>query len=119
MSLPVKAGLETMLQLVPSQCSTRSPEIWLWVPTAQTSVEEMAVTAVNEPPPEGVGLVTTLQFVPFQCSINVWLVPLTVCPPTAQTSLLATADTPANELAASIGVGTVRQLVPLKCTANV
>ena len=67
---PLKAGLVTTLQLVPFQCSTRSPEKLSKNPTAQTLFVEMAVTAFNTPSCFSFGLETTLQLVPSQCSIN-------------------------------------------------
>lgn len=60
------------------------------------------------------GVVSRLQLVPSQCSINVLAVPLTVCDPTGQTSLLAMAATPekedSDELALSVEVATALQL---------
>jgi hypothetical protein len=74
------SGLETTLQLVPSQCSNkiRSSETFM-SPAAQTSVVETAVTVLRIAPLGSVALETTLQLVPFQCSINV-LRELTVAP---------------------------------------
>src|SRR5712692_5982199 len=90
---PLKAGLETMLQVVPSQCSTRSP------PTAQTLFDETTVTPLRLPPSFSGPVVSILQLVPFQCSIN--CSPKSglsgpVLNPTAQTSLLAAPATPNN-----------------------
>ena len=67
-------GVETVLHLVPFQCSTSvcllSGSLLLpEAPTAQTSLAETAVTPEN--PPLMVGLETTCQFVPFQCSMSV------------------------------------------------
>jgi hypothetical protein len=105
----VNAGLETMLQLAPSQCSTTAFEPVVSSPTAQALFEAGAVTPFRRVP---VGLGTTLQLLPFQCSINEL--------PTAHTSLLAAATTPEKkELLVGEGVGTTLQLVPLKCSANV
>ena len=119
--------LETMLQLVPSQCSTRAfPPA---APTAQTLFDETTVTPLRLSCSIVGPVVSTLQFVPFQCSIN--CSPKSglsgpVLLPTAQTSLLAAAATP--EIPASggftpplgrAGVGTMLQLVPLKCSASV
>jgi len=65
----VKAGLETTLQLVPFQCSIKTPEELL-DPAAQTSFDEIAITALKKAPCPTLGLETTLQLAPFQCSIN-------------------------------------------------
>src|SRR6516164_9267566 len=117
----LKAGLETMVQLVPSQCSTRSPEKLSRNPTAQTLFVEMAVTLFNTPPSFSFGLETTLQLVPSQCSIKGSAIPVLemFCAPTVQTSLLATAPTP-SRLARPlrVGVGMALQVVPSKCTAS-
>ena len=120
---PVKAGLETTLQLVPSQCSiklTSDPEELMVDPPAQTLFDEMAVTALRNPPFLRFGLETTLQLVPFQFSINGLLPAVSSCEPTAHTSFLATAATPAREEPPlGEGVGMTLQLVPLKCTGRV
>src|SRR6516162_7452969 len=59
-----------------------------------------------------------LQLVPSQCSINALSVLTTKTgPPTAQTSVLATAATLV-KAALRAGVGTTLQLVPLKCSAR-
>src|SRR6516162_9627836 len=79
---PAKAGLETTLQLVPSQCSTKAfaePELF---PTAQALFDAGAVTPCSILPVGIVGLETSLQLVPFQCSIRVAL--LVPPNPTAQ-----------------------------------
>jgi hypothetical protein len=93
---PVKAGLETTLQLVPFQCSTKAPALLL--PTAQTSFDETAVTPLRIVcSTVAVGRETTLQLLPFQCSINDSPKPGLADPnanPTAHTSLLAAAATP-------------------------
>ena len=67
----VKAGLETMLQLVPSQCSTRAFEEPPANPTAQALSTAGAVTPVSALPWGSFGLGTTAQLVPSQCSISV------------------------------------------------
>ena len=115
-----------MLQLVPSQCSTRAEPPA--APTAQTLFDEMTVTPLRLSPSIS-GPVTTLQLVPFQCSIN--CSPKSglsgpVLNPTAQTSLLAAAATPKNWAPGPFipplgkgGVGTTLQLVPSKCSAGV
>src|SRR5215471_10762495 len=84
---PVKAGLETMLQLVPSQCTT--PALPPFSPTTQTSLVAWAEIAAT-PTLAKAGSETTLQLMPSQCSTSgppvellLWLTP------TAQTSLLA------------------------------
>src|SRR5271165_2097594 len=59
-------GTWTTLQLVPLKFSTRSAEPV--PPTAQTSVGEMAVTALSLPPVAGV--VWMLQDVPLKCSTS-------------------------------------------------
>jgi hypothetical protein len=68
---PVKEGLETTLQLVPSQCSIKSADKLLIAPAAHASVAETAVTVCRKAPCPTLGLATTLQFAPFQCSIKV------------------------------------------------
>src|SRR5947209_16836884 len=60
--------LETMLQLVPSQCSTSAFPLAL--PTAQTLFEETTVTPLRLSPSIVGPVVSTLQLVPSQCSIN-------------------------------------------------
>src|SRR5262249_35959469 len=82
------------------------------LPTAQTSFDEIAVTAYRvefrTPGP------IIVQLLPSQCSINA--VPEV---PTAHTSLLATAATPRSVLLVpSKGVGTTCQLLPSKCSAS-
>ena len=106
-----------MLQLVPSQCSTKVPEGLN--PTAQTLFDAGAVTPVRLLPCRSLGLETTLQVVPFQCSINVFSVDLKgFTLPTAHTSLLAGPATP-KKAAFPEGVETTLQLVPSKCSASV
>ena len=109
-------GLVTTLQLVPFQCSIRL--FPLAKPTAQTSLEAIAVTALNEPPPDGgrLGLETMLHCVPFQCSTSGVVVLLPV--PTAHTSLLDTPATPVKKFPGALGLGTTLQEVPLKCSAG-
>src|SRR6266571_1951966 len=85
-------GLETTLQLVPSQCSIRVcaiPEpVRAKVPTAQTSVVETATTPRRTLPVPAVGLATTLHFFPSQCSMSACMSPLAVVnSPTAHTSV--------------------------------
>src|SRR5580704_17363960 len=79
-------GLGTRLQAVPSQCTISvlvSGGFGVWIftrePTAQTSEEETASTALSERSPDPPGSVTGDQLVPSQCSV---LPPL----PTAQAS---------------------------------
>jgi hypothetical protein len=67
---PVKAGLVTMLQLVPLKCSTKAFEEPMAVPTAQAFFDETAVTPVRKPPLGRGGLEMMLQLVPFQCSMG-------------------------------------------------
>src|SRR5262245_60414733 len=124
---PVNAGLETMLHLVPSQCSTRAPPLPL--PTAQTLFDETTVTALRLSPSIVGPVVSTLQLVPSQCSIS--CNPKSglsgpVLNPTAQTSLLAAAATPRNWALGGFtpplgsgGVGTMLQRFPSKCSASV
>jgi hypothetical protein len=68
-------------------------------PTAQTSVDERAVTA-NRIPRVNDGGVDMLHAAPFQCSINGWFGPAVVeaVYPTAQASSGATLATPKNKL---------------------
>ena len=115
---PEKAGLETRLQLVPSQCSTKAPEGL--TPTAQALFDAGAVTPRSSLPFGSLGLETTLQLVPSQGSINVFsednMKGFTL--PTAHTSLLAAPATP-KKAAFPEGVETTLQLVPSKCSASV
>ncbi len=64
------AGVATMLQPLPSQCSVNGPRSWC--PTAHTSLAATAATAARPlfPWGFGLGLGTTLQLVPSQCSIT-------------------------------------------------
>src|SRR5690348_14466735 len=64
------AGVLTMSQLFPFQCSVNGPSSW-W-PTAQTSLAETAATAPSPllPCGFGLGLGTTAQLVPLKCSIT-------------------------------------------------
>src|SRR6516164_6915411 len=71
----VKAGLDTMLQLVPSQCSTRAFEDPPANPTAQALSAAGAVTPVSALPMGSFGLGITAQLVPSQCSISVLFEP--------------------------------------------
>ena len=80
-------------------------------PTAQTSVGEMAVTALSVPPPEIVGVAWTLQDVPLKNSTSGAAVAVL---PTAQTSLLDKAAHARERAAADRGAATADQLVPLK-----
>src|SRR5215831_19257567 len=116
---PVNAGLEITLQLVPSQCSIKTPEELLDDPAAQTSFDETAITALSKAPWPTLGLETTLQLVTFQCSINAVTELPAACCPTAHTSLLATPSTAANCPSRTAGVEMTLQLVPLKCSASV
>src|SRR6516162_1201636 len=120
-------GLETMLQLVPSQCSTKVP-LGL-PPTAQTLLGEIAATSLSSVPSTvAVGVETTLQLLPFQCSVNDSPASGLSGPclnPTAQTSLLAAAATPRKSAVGGTGpplgtngVETTLQLLPLKCSAS-
>jgi len=89
--------------------STRSPEPE--PPTAQTSVGEMAVTALSVPPPEIVGVVWMLQDVPLKNSTSGAPEPFL---PTAQTAFLDKALTPESVPPLTAGAATTDQLVPLK-----
>src|SRR5207244_8810 len=110
-------GLETTLHLVPSQCSIR---LLGWgvpgpAPTAQTLVGESAATALT--PPNGNGAVGTwLQRVPSQWRL---VVPPAVRSPTAQTSVLESAETPVISLTPEkAGLETMLQLVPSQCSTK-
>ena len=109
---PENLGAGTTLQLVPLKFSMRSlprtPKVPV-VPTAQTSVGEMAVTEENEPAPAGT--VWTLQDVPLKNSTSGSLEPLL---PTAQTALLDAALTPKRSPPLTVGEVTTDQVVPLK-----
>src|SRR5690348_13370381 len=118
MVTPVKAGLETMLQLVPFQCSTSASGEPLANPTAQALSGAGAVTPVSWLPWGSLGPGVTLQLVPSQCSISGRTELPWAWSPTAHTLLLAAPATSASE-AFSGGVGTTLQLVPLKCSARV
>src|SRR5271157_2920762 len=95
---PWEDGAWTTLQLVPV------------LPTAQTSVGEMAVTAFSVPPPEIVGDAWTLQDVPLKNSTS----GLPLALPTAQTAFLDKALTPVSVPPLTAGAATTDQLVPLK-----
>src|SRR5579864_5524956 len=118
MLTPVKAGLDTMLQLVPSQCSTRAFEEPPAKPTAQALSAAGAVTPVSALPLGSFGLTTTVQLVPSQCSISVLFELPCASSPTAHTLLPAAPATPLRA-ALRAGVGTTLQLVPSKCSASV
>src|SRR5437764_10741153 len=97
-------GLDTTLQVVPSQCSVTvvSPVYASTAqadPTAQASVEEMATTPLRRfSPVLAFGLGRTLHAVPSQCSVSVRMVlGPTVAEsymPAAQMSVADTADMP-------------------------
>ena len=77
-------GLGTIDHPAPFHCSAKVRALSVGVsvvPTAHTSVAEMAATPVRSPEPVGVGLATRFQAEPFQCPINVLPLALT---PTAQ-----------------------------------
>jgi hypothetical protein len=123
-----------MDQALPSQCSSTAlpgydARSGTAPPTAQTSLLEIAATALSErlmAGPDGVGDGTMLHVLPFQCSASVAYAgdefPFAL-KPTAQTSLLATAATPRSALwvplPGAFGVGTTLQLVPFQCSARV
>ena len=71
MVTPAKAGLETMLQLAPFQCSTRASGEPPADPTAQALPGVGAATPVSSLPLGSFGLGTTAQLLPSQCSISV------------------------------------------------
>src|SRR5579859_7078676 len=120
-----KAGLVTTLQLVPSQCSTRGLKMNVdpagagSLPTAHTSVDEMAATPVRKLPFGTFGPAVTLQLVPFQCSMRVFTELPAAWVPTAQTSFPATPATLENIPPATPGVGITLQPVPSKRSARV
>src|SRR6516164_1284401 len=112
-------GLGTMLQLVPSQCSTAA--IWeslsesSTVPATQTLLGERAAMASG--PKRGWEL-TRLQLVPFQCKIA-WPVPIGPQHPTAQTSLLASAETALRlPTLLKAELETWLQLLPFQCSTR-
>src|SRR6516225_4471994 len=112
MLTPAKAGLDTMLQLVPSQCSTRALAAPPANPTAQALLVAGAVTPVSALPCGSLGLGFTAQLVPSQCSINGMNELPCAWSPTAHTSLPAAPATPLRA-ALRAGAGTTLQLVPL------
>src|SRR5262245_9081237 len=77
-SLPPTLGLTTTDQALPFQCSVRVRSIGMAplrscrVPTAQTSVADLAATPDRVSLDAGLGLVTIDQAVPFQCSTRVF-----------------------------------------------
>ncbi len=83
-------------------------------PAAQTSFDEIAVTASRKAPCPTLAPKTTLQFVPFQCSIKVVKELPAVCCPTAHTSLLATPSTAANFAALDGGCGDDAPITPVE-----
>src|SRR6516164_405299 len=118
MLTPAKAGLDTMLQLVPSQCSTRALAAPPANPTAQALLVAGAVTPVSALPWGSLGLGVTAQLVPSQCSISGMNELPCARSPTAHTLLPVAPATPLRA-ALSAGAGTTLQLVPLKCSASV
>src|SRR5215470_13159106 len=118
MVTPVKAGLDTMLQLVPSQCSTRAEAEPPANPTAQALLAAGAVTPVSWLPWGSLGPGVTAQLVPSQCSISGMNELPCAWSPTAHTSLPAAPATPLRA-ASRAGAGTTLQEVPLKCSASV
>src|SRR6516165_9276348 len=111
--------LGTMFQLVPSQCSTAA--IWeslsesSTVPATHTLLGDRAVMATG--PKRGWEL-TRLQLVPFQCKMA-WPVPRGPQQPTAQTSLLASAET-ASMLPTLLNavLETLLQVLPFQCSTK-
>src|SRR6516164_4955816 len=118
MLTPAKAGLDTMLQLAPSQCSTRALAAPPANPTAQALLVAGAVTPVSALPWGSLGLGVTAQLVPSQCSISGMNELPCARSPTAHTLLPVAPATPLRA-ALSAGAGTTLQLVPLKCSASV
>src|SRR5439155_807196 len=111
-----------MLHAVPFQCSISVFTEWLWYPTAQTLLAEMAATPDRLSDVPVFGLATMLQLVPFQCSTNVWLVVPLLYEPTAQTLLAEMTATPVRLLDAApagFGLGTTLQLEPSQCSIRV
>ena len=60
-------GMVSGVHDVPFQCRTDVPSA---APAAQTLVGELAVTAVNWPPPPWFGTAVTDHAVPFQCAVS-------------------------------------------------
>src|SRR5262249_31269310 len=104
-------GLETTAQLVPFHCSIMAsvsdgggpgPP-----PAAHASLGDSTVT---RPVETIVGAGTALQLVPSKCSF--------VVPPTAHTSLLASAAMPETPTPVKAGLETMLQLVPSQCSTK-
>src|SRR5579864_8899378 len=97
-------GLGTTDHWVPFQCSirVRSPvaePLVCWMPTAHTSVEEMAETALRRLPEVPFGLEMSVHLVPFQCSVRVSSMALGLLKkPTAHMSVGEMLVTPASRL---------------------
>src|SRR5215217_6772458 len=112
------------LQLVPSQCSASvcARSLVVKLPTAQTSLAEVAATAYKllSPADPGLGLGMILQLAPSQCMTNVvWsrrtpLVPL----PTAHASDEEMATMPLSTFSRLFvfGLGTIVQAAPFQCS---
>ena len=110
-------GEGTTVQIWPSQCSVRPVEKLLESPTAQASLEEVAVTAARKLPFVNGGLGINLQRVPSQCSITESKIELPGWSPTAHTSWAEAAATPVRKLPfGSLGLWTTLQLVPSQCS---
>src|SRR5215471_4290790 len=115
------AGVVTMFQLLPFQCSVNGPSSWC--PTAHTSPAETPATAARPllPCGFGLGLGTTLQLLPSQCSITA--VGWAENPPVGTPGPVPTAHTLPGDSAASgptppkrrCAAGFRVQLVPFQC----
>src|SRR6516164_9086185 len=133
------AGVVTMVQLLPFQCSVNGPSSWC--PTAHTSLAETPATAPSPllPCGFGLGLGTTLQAVPSQCSITA--VGCAENPPVGTPGPVPTAHTSAGDSAATVttppkrrcaavitpllmltlvkaGLETMLQVVPSQCSTR-
>src|SRR5437660_1114852 len=113
-------GEDTTVQVWPSQCSVRPVEKLLESPTAQASLEEVAVTAARKLPFANLGLEITFQLVPSQCSITESKIERPGWSPTAQTSRVEAAATPVRKLPfGSLGLAITLQLAPSQCSIKV
>src|SRR5262249_49933245 len=118
--IPASSGEGTTVHSLPSQCmNTASDRLW---PTAHTSLDARAATALSQLQPFGFGLGTTVHCEPSQCSMRGWggtkqgPGPLD---PTAHTSSVATALTPNSWLETSgVGAATIVHCTPSQCSIS-
>ena len=121
--------LGTIVQLVPSQCSTNDfapgdrvfSELAV-VPTAVQSVGLVQVTPINSKNAAvGLGLLTIDHVLPFQRSTSVFAAVSVSSMPTAKQLVAVGHDTPARSTMSAADVlagGTIDHFVPFQCSIN-